>query len=241
VSGRERRIGVTDVRSALERGDPVQRIVLRRGARGAAVDALVAAAETARVPVQRAATQVFDRLRPQEVDCDALALVGPPLGADLDGVLDRGGALWLLTGTAYPGNAGFVMRTAEVSGAAGVCIDASFGHKGRREALRTSMRADRFMPVLWERTDAVLDAAAAHGHRIVAIEDVGAKPPWSVDLTGPVLFVVGGEADGIPAAALARCDEIVRIPMAGFLRAYNLQAAVAAVAVERLRQLPGAA
>jgi tRNA G18 (ribose-2'-O)-methylase SpoU len=51
-----------------------------------------------------------------------------------------------------------------------------------------------------------------------------------------VLLVIGGETRGIPAPLLARCDEVLRIPMAGFIPAYNLQAAMAAVAAERLRQ-----
>jgi tRNA G18 (ribose-2'-O)-methylase SpoU len=58
-----------------------------------------------------------------------------------------------------------------------------------------------------------------------------------VKLSGSVLFVVGGEAEGIPATTLERCDHVVRIPMAGFLRTYNLQAAVAILAAERMRQL----
>jgi tRNA G18 (ribose-2'-O)-methylase SpoU len=52
-----------------------------------------------------------------------------------------------------------------------------------------------------------------------------------------VLFVAGSEAGGVPPAILERCDAVVRIPMAGFLPSYNVQAAVAAVAAERLRQL----
>jgi tRNA G18 (ribose-2'-O)-methylase SpoU len=51
------------------------------------------------------------------------------------------------------------------------------------------------------------------------------------------VFVVGGENGGVPEEVLARCDARVRVPMAGFIPCYNLQAAVSAVAVERLRQL----
>jgi TrmH family RNA methyltransferase len=51
-----------------------------------------------------------------------------------------------------------------------------------------------------------------------------------------VLLVVGAEAEGVPADLLAAADATVRIPMAGFIASYNLQAAVAAVAAERFRQ-----
>ena len=49
-------------------------------------------------------------------------------------------------------------------------------------------------------------------------------------------FVVGGEHAGVPEGVLAQCDAVVRIPMAGFIRSYNLQAAVAMIAAERMRQ-----
>lgn len=239
MPGRRRILGAAATLAALRRGEPVRRVVLPEGADGDAIAALVARAELQGVPVVRVSERQFERLRPADAETDALGLVGAPPDADMDTVLAGTGAAWLLTGTAYPGNAGFAIRTAEVSGADGVFIDADFDHQGRREALRTAMRADRFMPVFWESAGPVLDRAAHHGRRIVAVEDCGDRAPWEVDLTGAVLLLVGHERDGIDAATLARCDAVMRIPMAGFLRAYNLHAAVAAIATERLRQLGG--
>lgn len=168
---------------------------------------------------------------------EILGLVGRRPSADLDGLLSCGGAVWLLVGVAYPGNAGFAIRTAEVSGADGIVLDApGFDHVARRQATRTSMRADRYMPVLWEAAAPVLEKARAQGRRVIAIEDCGKEAPSEIDLSGPVLFVVGGEDEGIPAALLQAADAVVRIPMRGFIRSYNLQTAVAVVAVERLRQ-----
>ena len=66
---------------------------------------------------------------------------------------------------------------------------------------------------------------------------MGSAPPWRLDLTGPLLLVVGAEAEGVPADVIERCDAVARLPMAGFVASYNLQAAVAAVAIERFRQL----
>jgi TrmH family RNA methyltransferase len=83
----------------------------------------------------------------------------------------------------------------------------------------------------------VLESARSAGHRVFAIENTGALAPWDVDLTGPSLFVVGGEADGIPSDVLAKCDDVLRLPMAGFIPSYNLQSAVSVVAIERLRQV----
>ena len=70
----------------------------------------------------------------------------------------------------------------------------------------------------------------------IAIEDVGTSEPWDVDLTGDVMLIVGGEHDGVPEAIMEQCDDVVSIPMAGFVPSYNLQAPLAVVALEALRQ-----
>jgi tRNA G18 (ribose-2'-O)-methylase SpoU len=155
----------------------------------------------------------------------------------MEEVIAAGGAAWLLVGIAYPGNTGFAIRTAEVSGADGVFIESDFEHEGRREAVRAAMRADRFMPVFWMPALPVVRAAREAGRQVLAIEDVGSRAPWEMSLGGPVLFVVGGERHGIPEEILAECDDVIRIPMLGFIPSYNLQAAMAAVASERLRQI----
>jgi TrmH family RNA methyltransferase len=229
--------GPAAIGAALERGEPLRLIVLDGEADGEATRALLAPARAAGVPVQTVGTRHFARLCPHDAAGGAVALVGDgPLGNPAE-VLAREGPAWLLTSVVYPGNAGSAIRTAEVSGAAGVFLDTDFDHIKRRDAVRASMRADRFFPVLWMKSDDVIRAARDAGRRIIGVEDVGAHPPWAVKLSGSVLFVVGGEAEGIPAATLARCDHVVRIPMAGFLRTYNLQAAVAIMAAERMRQL----
>jgi len=130
-----------------------------------------------------------------------------------------------------------VIRSAEVSGADGIAIDAEFDHDAKRAALRASMRADKFMPVFWTDASNVLDAAKVHGHRVLAVDEAGETTHFAADLTGARVFVVGGENGGVPAGVLERCAGRVRVPMAGFIPCYNLQAAVSAVAVERLRQL----
>ena len=237
MSDRKQIVGSAAIVSALERGEALQRIVLRRAADDTHLLELVRRASTAGIPVHRVGPRHFQRLRHSGGACDALALVGSPPDTTASSVLAGGGATWHLVGVAYPGNAGMALRTAEVSGSAGAFVEADFDRAQRRTALRASMRADRFMPVFFGEANGALDEAARSGRRLVAIEDVGDRAPWDVDLRGRVHFVVGGEADGIPKAALERCEAIVRLPMGGFLPSYNLQGAVAAVAAERLRQL----
>ena len=65
---------------------------------------------------------------------------------------------------------------------------------------------------------------------------MGTEEPWDADLTGDVMLIIGGEKDGISDELLKAADQAVRIPMAGFTPSYNLQAPMAVVAVEALRQ-----
>ncbi len=51
-----------------------------------------------------------------------------------------------------------------------------------------------------------------------------------------MILIIGGEKDGISDDLLKAADQAVRIPMAGFTPSYNLQAPMAVVAVEALRQ-----
>jgi TrmH family RNA methyltransferase len=191
------------------------------------------------IRVREVSSSVLHRMSECDPPAKLLALIGRSPGAGLEELLGGPGAVWLLVGVIYPGNVGMAIRTAEVSGADGVIIDADFNATARRFALRTSVRSDWYMPVLWERAQTVLDAAAAAGRPVIGIEHVGTEAPWDLDLTGRVLLVVGGEADGIPGDVLQRCIQVVRIPTAGFIPSYNVQAAIAAIAVERLRQSQG--
>jgi len=163
----------------------------------------------------------------------ALALVErEPLGT-LEEVFERDGAIWLFDGVEYAPNLGFGVRTAEVSGATAVIINVSKTHEERRTIRRASMRATRFIPVVYATTEEIL---AACNRRIVVAEDVGGKAPWQTDLTGDVLLVVGAENAGVSKEVLDAADEIVRLPMPGFIPSYNLQVAVSALAIERIRQ-----
>ena len=232
--------GPAEIEAAWERGERVEVLLTRTSCSDPAVAAVVARARELGIRVHTAGPTVLRRLSRVRPAADVLGLVGRSPEADLQSLFSLGGAVWLLVGVSYPGNAGFAIRTAEVSGADGIVLDApEFDHVARRQATRTAMRADRYMPVLWERAALVLDRARDAGCRLVGIEDTGTVAPWEADLVGPVLFIVGGEDLGTPPEVLERCDTVVKIPMGGFIRSYNLQTAVAVVAAERLRQRAG--
>lgn len=239
VALRQRLVGADALAFALARTDAVRLVLVRDGPLSTPAREAVAEAERRGIATRRVRPRELLRLVEGRDVPEVLALVGPDPESSLPELVQRGGAIWLLVRPAYPTNAGAVIRTAEVTGASGVVIDADFDHDRRRDAFRIAMRADRLLPVLFEVSDRCLAAAAAAGVRCVAVEDSGRVAPWECDLRGPVLLLVGSEQEGIPEPVLRRCDEVIRLPMPGFIPSYGLQAAMAAVASERLRQCQG--
>ena len=126
-----------------------------------------------------------------------------------------------------------VLRGAQSDALDGLLVEAS---KRKLKVIEGSMNDDRFIPVKWMSWREASDLARAHNYRIIGIEDSGDVEPWDADLKGRCMLVIGGERHGISADLLQECDSIVKIPMRGFVPSYNLQAPLAVVAAEALRQ-----
>ena len=224
--------GLDAVMEALENGVILDRVLVDRDQDTTALRALCEAAE---VPVEEGSANDLWRMSADGAQV-ALALVGRTQNETLVDVMAAGGCVWLFDGVEYSTNLGFAIRTAEVSGADAVLLNVNKTHEERRTIRRASMRADRFIPVIYTTTPDVLRAAKANGFRIVAAEDVGTKGPWDEDLTGNILLVVGAEREGVSSEVLEAADAVVKLPMDGFVPSYNLQVAVSVLAVEALRQ-----
>lgn len=222
--------GADEVLKALESGVEIKLVLVDREED---CTEIIQMCESRNIPVTEGSSTDLWRMSANGQQ-KALALIGREPKGTLEEVFEREGAIWLFDGVEYAPNLGFGVRTAEVSGATAVIINVKKTHDERRTIRRAGMRATRFIPVIYASTEEVL---AACNRRIVVAEDVGGKAPWDSDLTGDVMLVVGAENAGVSKEVLDAADEIVRLPMPGFVPSYNLQVAVSALAIERLRQL----
>ena len=231
--------GIDAILDAIDEGRPVTRILIMREAQSEALDRLIVEASKRKLKViegsmndlRRMANMPFNSKPPE-----ALGLLHRDPSAEIGEIMESGELIWLLAGAQYPVNIGFAIRTIEVSGGSAVFVDADLNSDGRKASSRASMKADRFIPIKWMSWREASDLARAHNYRIIGIEDSGDVEPWDIDLTGRCMLVIGGERHGIPADLLQECDSIVKIPMQGFVPSYNLQAPLAVVAAEALRQ-----
>ena len=232
------RCGVAEVSDALD-SEEVTLILFLRDSRDPEADRLRKLAEEKGITVRESSNSDMwrmARVNDGEKPPSILALVGRRPDASVEEVLSSGGLCWLLDGARYPVNIGFTIRTAEVSGAQAVFVDGPLNHIEKKAARRASMKAHRFMPVHWVDGNTLVKMAKEAGFRVISIEDTGEIGPWDEDLTGDILLVVGGEHDGISQSVLEGSDSVIRVPMSGFVPSYNLQAPMAVVAAESLRQ-----
>jgi 23S rRNA (guanosine2251-2'-O)-methyltransferase len=232
------RCGEDEILAAIDNNENISLILVKRDSETAKLQNILEYAESSGIKIIFGSENDLWRMSRDNSQGipNVLALVGRNPDLSLEDVFSNGGLVWLLAGAAYPVNIGFCIRTAEVSGASAVIVDAELNNPERSAAKRASMKAHRFIPVHWTPGLDAIKMAKKSGFRIIAVEDVGTSAPWDVDMTGDIILVVGGEKNGISSEILSESDEIVRIPMSGFVPSFNLQAPLSAVAIEAQRQ-----
>src|SRR5574341_2151315 len=115
--------GPEELNQALDAGAEVRLVLAAREPSDPRVARAVERARALGVPVRLESERSLRRLSRVAPAAEVLALLGPAPGAPRESVLRAGGLAWLLVGIAYPGNTGFAIRLAEVSGACGVFVD----------------------------------------------------------------------------------------------------------------------
>lgn len=151
--------------------------------------------------------------------------------------------LLLLENVQDPANLGAIARTAEALGITGLLVSGGCDVYAPK-ALRASMGALLRLPV--EVVDAsgegsgpvlsLLEKAEALGFKTYASTPAAdAVPVTEADFSGPVLCVVGNEANGVTPETMAACAERVTIPMTGRAESLNAAAAGAILMWEMVR------
>jgi 23S rRNA (guanosine2251-2'-O)-methyltransferase len=135
----------------------------------------------------------------------------------------------------YEYNLGAVLRSALGAGVHGVVVPTVRGKGVTAVVQRVAMGAAEEVPVVREGISSCLATLQRRGVRIVGGE-AGGAPPWTVDLTGPLALVLGGEDKGLTPPLRKRCDGLVGIPLAGGLQSLNLSVAAGILLFEKVRQ-----
>jgi 23S rRNA (guanosine2251-2'-O)-methyltransferase len=167
-----------------------------------------------------------------------VAEVDPYPYADPGALLRREDALLLaLDQVQDPRNLGAICRSAEFAGAAGVVIPERRSAEVTAVACKASAGAVEHLDIARVRnvTDWLAEAKQA-GFWIWGADAAADQPPWSADLTGPTVLVLGGEGKGIRPRVASACDGVIALPRLGQIDALNVSSAAAALLFEVVRQ-----
>jgi 23S rRNA (guanosine2251-2'-O)-methyltransferase len=167
-----------------------------------------------------------------------VAEVDPYPYGDPVGMLKRGGALLVaLDQVQDPRNLGAVCRSTEFAGAAGVIVPERRSASVTPVVCKTSAGAVEHLEVAHVRNLADwLGQAKDAGFWIWGADAEADQTPWSADLTGSTVIVLGGEGKGLRPRVAAACDGLVALPQKGKVESLNVSAAATALLFESLRQ-----
>lgn len=167
-----------------------------------------------------------------------VAEVDPYPYGDPVGMLKREGSLLVaLDQVQDPRNLGAVCRSAEFAGAAGVVIPERRSAAVTAVTCKTSAGAVEHVEIAHVRNlaDWLAEAKDA-GFWIWGADAEADQAPWSVDLSGSTILVLGGEGKGLRPRVASACDGLVALPQRGQVESLNVSAAATALLFEALRQ-----
>jgi 23S rRNA (guanosine2251-2'-O)-methyltransferase len=166
-----------------------------------------------------------------------VAEVDPYPYGDARGMLREGALLVALDQVQDPRNLGAVCRSAEFAGAAGVVIPERRSAAITAATCKASAGAVEHIEVAHVRNlaDWLAEAKEA-GFWIWGADAEAEQAPWSVDLTGSTVIVLGGEGKGLRPRVASSCDGMVALPQRGKVESLNVSAAATALLFEALRQ-----
>jgi RNA methyltransferase, TrmH family len=200
-----------------------------------AMDPLVVQAGRLGAEVHLVSEDVMGKLT-STVTPQGLVGVVPHVDVGLD-ALPADGCIAVLHEVRDPGNAGTVLRSANAAGAGGVVFTETSVDVYNPKTVRASAGSLFHVPVVRDVTagETIAHLRAA-GFRILAMAADGAGDIYQEDLWGPVAFVFGNEAHGLPGDIVRQADAVVRVPHAGRAESLNLAAAATVCLFEYARR-----
>jgi TrmH family RNA methyltransferase len=145
----------------------------------------------------------------------------------------QGDAL-LLDAVQDAGNVGTLLRTAAAAGIAEVLLGPGCAGAWTARVLRAGQGA-HFSLAIREQVDIAAALAASTATSIATVVRGGARL-YDVDLTGPLLWLLGNEGAGLSPELVAAADLRVTIPLAASSESLNVAAAAAICLFEARRQ-----
>ena len=233
-------IGIHTVTEALRAEQGLGRVIIARGAKNPRLDSIAHECRRRGVALHYEPRDALDRLA---TGGNHQGVVAVPVGSrtlDLKSLLaslDGPGLLVVLDGVEDPHNLGAIIRSAYAAGADAVVVPQRRA-AGLSEAVsKAAAGALEYLPVIRVKSlNGVLEQLKKKNFWIYGLDERAGRPHTESDYGGNVALVLGGEGKGLSHLLAARCDFLVRIPVAGRIASLNVSVAAGIALFEVLRQ-----
>ena len=237
-------VGLNAVASALEHdAEHVREVLLEAGGKNPRIIEIEGNARRLGIDVRRVAQQALDGVAGGLRHQGAAARYAAAKTWDeheLPGLVEaaEGKALVLvLDGVQDPHNLGACLRSAAAAGATAVIIPKDKSAPVNATVRKTSAgAADRLPVVSVTNLSRTLRELQKLGVWIYGLAGEVDPTLYSLDLTGNVALVLGGEAEGLRRLTREHCDALVQIPMPGQIESLNVSVAAGVCLFEAVRQ-----
>lgn len=153
------------------------------------------------------------------------------------GDLDRLDLVVVCVDVRDPGNLGTIIRSADAAGASAVVACAGSGDVYNPKVVRASAGSLFHVPIVLDPEPAeVLGELARRGVRRLAALAEGGADYGAADLDGPIAFVLGNEANGLPGRLADTLDGALTIPIEGGAESLNVAMAATVLCFEVARR-----
>jgi len=132
-----------------------------------------------------------------------------------------------------PGNVGTILRTIDAVGASGLLLLDSSVDPTHPTAVRASMGALFWHPVINVSFGEFASWVRGHGYRVYGTSARGEVSYESIgEYQRPLVLLMGGEREGLTPEQAGLCEGLVRLPMMGQVSSLNLAVATGVMLYE---------
>ena len=235
--------GRNPVMEALRSGRPISKLFISSGEHQGSIREIIALAKEKGIPVQTAEPVKMEAMSLGVRNQGVVAMVSPVAYSSVDEMIaiaaarDEKPCLVLLDQLKDPQNLGAVLRTVDAAGAHGVLIPQRRSCQLSASVAKASAGAIEYVKVAQIGNVAqTLEDLKKQGFWVVGADPEKGTSYHDVDLTGPVVIVIGDEGEGMARLTRERCDSLVQIPMRGKVQSLNASVASAIILYEMIRQ-----
>jgi 23S rRNA (guanosine2251-2'-O)-methyltransferase len=233
--------GRNAVIEAMRAGKTLNAIYVK-GEYNAALSRIIKIARSRGIPIKELDADAFQLMAKTSVHQGVIAVAAPKDYVEVDDIISYAEELGeepfiiVLNELTDPQNLGGILRTAECLGVHGIIIPKHRACSVNETVVKVSAGAVAYIKVARVTNIAVtLERLKQKGLWVIGA-DMSGNSCFSVDLTGPIALVIGGEDKGLGKLVKEKCDMLVSIPMKGHLNSLNAAVAASILSYDILRQ-----